>query len=155
MKKNGILAVCLSLCLLIISLMSGCTRLNDKPPACIKSIVSYGGADRLAVYFVLADSSGAMTTANGTVDLTIYEAFESNGNKIGLFSKSFDVKKTDFKKVKFGTGVWEHKEILYPVGRIAYSSFVMKPSVMTGIIKLSFKVAPYGDVLNGEKTIIF
>ncbi len=163
MKKIESLAVCLSLCLLIISLISGCTRLNDNPPTYIKSIVAYKeGADGFMIYFVLADSSGAMTTASGTARLDICEIRKellpwnnvSTDEEIKLYSVVFNIKNTDFKKTKIGANAFEREAILYPVGRISYSMFDEIPSKSTGKIKLSFR-APYGNPLNEEETITF
>lgn len=166
MKKIRILVICLSLWLLncmIVLFMSGCTRLNDNPPAYIKSVVAYKeGMDGLAIYFILADCSGSMTTSNGKVNLIISETYrdyqswnyKSIEKEIELFSISFDIKKTDFQKAKVGMGMFEREAILYPIGRIPYSLFKRKPSEMTGKIKLEFQI-PDSQIFKGEETITF
>ena len=120
------------------------------------------GAEGLEIYFILADSSGAMTTSDGKVTLTIYETYSrwsSWSSKfierdLPLYSRSFNVKKTDFRKTKVGMGAFEHEVILYPIGRIKYSSFNRKPSEMTGKVKLIFQT-PGGRILKGEERVSF
>lgn len=49
-----------------------CKPVNTNPPAYIKNIAVYKeGYDAIAVYFILADSSGAMTASDGLVALEI------------------------------------------------------------------------------------
>lgn len=49
-----------------------CKPVNTAPPAYIKNIAVYKeGYDAIAVYFILADSSGAMTASDGLVTLEI------------------------------------------------------------------------------------
>ena len=146
-----------------IMFLSGCAQLNDNPPEYVKDVVAYKeGSEGLMIYFILADASGAMTTSDGKVTLTIYETdiewsfwrSEFIETEVKLYSASFNVKKQDFRKTKVGIGAFEHEVILCPVGRIEYSSFTKRPSKMTGKVKLEFQ-RPDGRVLKGEGTIIF
>lgn len=45
--------------------------LNESSPTYVKDVVAYKEGEGLFVYFILADSSGAMTTSGGKVTLTI------------------------------------------------------------------------------------
>jgi len=68
-KKNIILFLCIVLTMLIISCKP--TK-NVSPPAYLKNIVVYKeGYDAIAAYFILADSSGAMTASDGLLTVNI------------------------------------------------------------------------------------
>lgn len=68
--RNKILYIILLLVLLVIIIV--CKPINTEPPAYIKNIAVYKeGYDAIAVYFILADSSGAMTASDGLVALEI------------------------------------------------------------------------------------
>lgn len=149
--------------ILVLLFISGCGQLNDNPPDYVKSVTAYKeGAEGLMIYFILADASGAMTTSDGKVSLTISETRrEWSSWRSGfieteeeLYSIAFSVKKTDFRKTKVGMGAFEHEVILYPIGRVTYSSFRRKPSEMTGKVKIEFQ-RPDGRILKGEETVFF
>lgn len=138
--------------------------LNERTPAYIKDMVAYKEGDGLFVYFILADSSGAMTTSDGKVTLTItwtlHEFVE-----VELYSKTFTVQKTDFQRAKVGIGAFEHEVIAYTIGRIPYSSFAGKSKkefdyfverglAGSGEVKVEFQ-RPDGVILKGNETIYF
>ncbi|MDI6766586.1 MAG: hypothetical protein QME52_07165 [Bacteroidota bacterium] len=102
------------------------------------------------IYFILADASGAMTTSDGKVILTIYE----RSYWVKLYSRSFNVKKTDFQKTKVGMSAFEREVILCSIGRITYSSFTRWPYKMTGKVDLEFQ-RPDGQILTGSETVSF
>ena len=52
-------------------IFSACT-LNDNWPAYIKDVVAYKEGDGIFIYFVLADSAGAMTTASGEAKVQLF-----------------------------------------------------------------------------------
>ncbi len=153
-----------SFILLLIIFVSGCDLLlNDNPPSYIKDVVAYKeGSEGIEIYFILADDSGAMTTSDGTVFLTITETHTEWNTRVSkfieieekLYSKTISVKKTDFRKAKVGTGAFEHEVILYLIGRVDYSSLTKKPSEMSGKVKVEFQM-PNGKLLKGETTIFF
>ncbi len=139
----------------------GCSKLNDNPPDYVKDGAAYKeGIEGLMIYFILADASGAMTTSEGKVSLTISEAHSKWFSwsfefiETELYSMSFNVKKTDFRKAKMGIGASEREVILCPIGRIVYSSFSRKPSEMTGKVKMIFQ-RPDGRILKGEERVFF
>ena len=72
---NKLLKKANNIWLLIITMLimfSSCKPANTSPPAYLKNIAVYReGYDAIAVYFILADSSGAMTAANGSITLDI------------------------------------------------------------------------------------
>jgi hypothetical protein len=56
----------------VLIMFSSCKPANTSPPAYLKNIVVYReGYDAVAVYFILADSSGTMTAANGSITIDI------------------------------------------------------------------------------------
>lgn len=68
--RNKVLYIILLLVLSVVII--GCKPINTAPPAYIKNIAVYKeGYDAIAVYFILADSSGAMTASDGLVTLEI------------------------------------------------------------------------------------
>lgn len=115
-------AILICLTAVVISYTSGCSSLNDNPPDYIKDVVAYNeGGNGLVVYFILADSTGAMTTADGEVQLTI-------GCPYGVrYDHSFTVSKGDFRKASVGLGAFEHDVIAYSFGRIEYSELALEP----------------------------
>jgi len=144
------------------ALLSGCMPLNSATPSYIKQVTSYkAGSDGLVIYIILADSSGAMTTASGALDLTISETKNEYSNPGGfterksrLFSASLSVQRSTFQKAKVGLGAFEHEVILLSLGRIAYSSFSAAPKEMTGKILVEFRTED-GHLLKGESTVFF
>jgi len=162
-KIVGNLAVVIVVLIMSVMFLSGCAQLNSNPPEYVKNVAAYKeGSDGLVVYFILADASGAMTTSDGEVTLTIFEThnefsyttYEIINRDEELFMASLNVKKADFYKTKVGMGAFEHDAIIFSFGRIPYSAFLRKPSEMSGKVKLEFRT-PDGRVLEGEETIIF
>jgi len=147
------------------ALLSACPDLmplNSASPSYIKNVTSYKeGSDGIIVYIVLADSSGAMTTASGTLDMTISETKHKYSYPSGmsertskLFSMHVPVWRSSFIETKVGRGAFEHDVILLSLGRITYSSFDATPKEMTGKISVEFKTEG-GKVIKGEDTILF
>jgi hypothetical protein len=146
-------------------LLMACSELmplNNAPPTYIKQVTAYKeGSDGLFIYIILADSSGAMTTASGTLELHISETRHdfslyggiSERNK-PLFSTRVAVPRSSFRRAKVGLGAFEHEVIMFPVGRISYSSFSKRPSEMTGKVQATFATED-GRSLKGEETIVF
>jgi hypothetical protein len=153
MKKLLIPVLMLSIMFLL-----SCSQLNDNPPDYVKEVVAYKeGSEGFMIYFILADASGKMTTSNGNITLTISETRNSyyfGIYEVKLYSTSFNVKKTDFKKANVGRGAFKHKVILCSIGRIAYSSFMNRPNAATGKVKLEFQRSD-GQILKGEKAVFF
>jgi hypothetical protein len=67
---------------LMLTLLLGCdsvTPLNTQPPAYIKQLtVLKEGYEAVLIYVIFADGSGAMTTATGTLDLSIIDSDHPN-----------------------------------------------------------------------------
>ena len=101
-------------------------------------------------------------SSDGKVTLVITEIHNESYNWLGKFienqyevySTSFDVRKTDFEETKVGMGVFEREVIECTVGRVGYSLFTIKPSQMSGKVKLEFQ-RPDGQILKGEVTVLF
>jgi DNA-directed RNA polymerase alpha subunit len=140
-----------------------CNRLNQNPPDYVKDVTVYKeGSEGLMIYFVLADADGVMTTADGGVTLTISEThteysswdYKEIRHDVILYSTSYNVQKSDFKKTTVGLGAFQHEVILCPVGRVTYSSFEIRPTQFTGKAVIEFKTHS-GQVLRGEESIFF
>lgn len=112
------------------------------------------------IYFILADRSGAMTTSDGDVTVTIYQTEtiwsygELTDRDVILYRLSAHVTKRDFVKTTVGLGAFEHEVILCPIGRVTYSEFAMQPTETTGKVVIDFKT-PDGRVLRGEEVVFF
>jgi|WetSurMetagenome_2_1015567.scaffolds.fasta_scaffold00054_21 hypothetical protein len=136
--------------------------LNSAPPSYIKQVTAYKeGSDGLFIYIILADNTGAMTTASGTLaleiigthhDFSLYSRMVKQD--LTLYSTSIPISNSSFRRTKVGRGAFEHEVIMFPIGRIVYSSFIMRPSNMTGKVKVTF-VTKDDRVLEGEETIFF
>jgi len=135
---------------------------NGNPPSYVKDVVAYSeGSDAFMVYFILADSSGNMTTSDGNVELTISETVYSYSRYSGsseservLYFATLDIKSTDFQRGKVGIGAFERDAVLYLLGRIPYSWFSRWPSESSGKVHILFQT-PSGEVLEGEDFVIF
>lgn len=140
----------------IAALLSG---LNTNPPSYVKQVTAYKeGTRAFVVYFTLADSTGAMTAADGQVTLTISEVNHDYVNNTQteslLFTESVQVKASDFQETEIGLGALKHDAILASFGRITYTSFARMPSQLTGKAKILFTTKS-GELLEGEETILF
>ena len=153
----------LSVAIALFMALSSCKHVNDNPPEYIKDIVVYQeGSDAFAMYFVLADFNGAMTTADGDVILTITETHYVYNFAINdfvevpetLYSKRFKVSKKQFQDTTAGLGAFKHHVILYYVGRIPYSLFKHYPTEHDGTATIEFKTID-GHWLKGHTTIFF
>ncbi len=133
------------------SLLSG---LNDNPPVYIKQISALKeGSKAFAIYFILADANGVMTTANGSVRLRITQG-SIRGSEVELYDRNFSVKKSEFVKTKIGLGSFERDAILCSFGRIPYSAFSRNPTEFSGKVYVTFTTTA-GRVLEGDDTVIF
>jgi hypothetical protein len=107
-------------------LVTGCelNAKNSNPPEYVKDVVAYKeGSEGLMIYFVLADASGAPTSTDGEVTVTIVEERELGTVKSTLWEMTITVTRSDFQDTMVGRGPFERKTILCPIGRIPYSSF--------------------------------
>lgn len=130
-------------------------------PEYVKDVVAYKeGSDGVFIYFILADSSGAMTASRGKVNIRIAEnekewnsrRIEFEEHESELYVDSFDIKSENFEKASVGRGSFAHTVLLYNVGRIKYSSFKYPPSgnsFSRGKVYLEF-TKPDGQVIKGE-----
>lgn len=130
-------------------------------PEYIKEIVSYKeGTDGIMVYFILSDTQGRMTKADGDLTLEIYEStheFDSNNNLVPkdtlLYTSHIGVYKAMFTKTKVGMGDFQHDALIFTIGRIAYSSFNKPVTQPTG--KITIKLMMPDKTLTGTESVIF
>jgi hypothetical protein len=126
---------------------------SDKEPIYIKQLTAYKeGYQGLYVYFVLADTNGAMMAATGTARLQITEG-EGSDLRV-LYDKPYAIEKFQFVTSTVGQGSFAHELLLCSFGRIAYSEFSALPSRYSGSLKLTFTTAS-GKELIGQESFTF
>ena len=120
-----------SMVLIVVALslaVAGC-GLNSNPPDYVKEFVAYKEGDGLVIYFVLADASGAPTTADGKVAMSIVEETYTPGKQVKtLFNTSFTLTRSQFVETTVGRGSFARTVVLCPLGRLRYSTFDAQPS---------------------------
>ena len=88
-------------------------NLPDTPPEYVESLyTSTAGPDGMTAYFILADVSGKMTTANGYMDIDVRD---SDGRQYS--HRMGNVTADQFTKAKIGAGALEREVILLNMGR--------------------------------------
>jgi len=87
--------------------------LNTHPPAYIRDVVAYKEGDGLVIYLTMADSSGALTRADGLLSVSIRQEWDP----VWSFSRS--VSREHFQTAKVGLGALERTTLLYSLGRIS------------------------------------
>ena len=111
---------------LLLLIVNACDFLppNSNPPSYIKQFTVYKeGHDGVMVYFILADSSGEMTTYDGNISLKITTTHYAYKEEIVLYETGYTISKSDFKKNKLGIGAFSRNAIVFSFGRIPYSWF--------------------------------
>jgi len=131
---------------------AGVASFGDEP-SYVKQLTAYKeGYQGLAVYFVLADTNGAMVAADGAAHLIITEG--SGQDTKTLYDQQFAIQKHFFVKTTVGTGAFEHELLLCSFGRIAYTDFTSLPTHYSGDVKLTFTTKS-GKELVGQETMTF
>ena len=137
----------------------GCNPLlNSNPPDYLKQFTAYKEGDGIVVYFILADSSGQMTTCDGEATISIRASHYDYKGELKLFECGYPVRKENFVKTKIGMGMLERDAIVYSLGRISFQSFRydaqgMKEKNWKGIIRFEF--AGVGRIFKGEESFYF
>lgn len=134
---------------------------NSSPPEYVKDVVAYKeGSDALMLYIVLADSRGAMTSADGTLEIRIEETDHvfRGGELIESHTTLYATKKMvsqhQFRHATLGRGAFEHDGIIYVAGRIPYYDFERQPKEHTGRIVVTFTPAG-GRPMTGDESVFF
>jgi hypothetical protein len=137
--------------MILLVALSGCigSSLNDNPADYIKQVSAIKDGDGLQVYFILADKSGQMTTADGSYVLDITQ----DGSTL-FKSKSVNVTKSTFEKRSVGMGNFAHEVVMHLVGRISYQDMRRVPDRGSGEVKITFRTAD-GKVIEGSDSIFF
>ena len=132
MKTIGIIVLCILALIGALALIPGgqaaisqiiaafTMRLNSNPPAYIKDVVAYKEGDGLVIYLTLADASGALTSADGTLIVTIHEKGDP------LWSAAPTIARSQLETARVGMGAFEHTTLLLSVGRIAEREFTRR-----------------------------
>ena len=143
--------------------LSSCTRLNSRPPASILSVSGFGkGKGTMAVTFVLGDASGAMTTADGTARVTVFElekvwaplAGVWTDRKVPVFTTVVEVHRRDFAEVRDPVDTGRPETILYSLGLLHYDQFDRRPTEPRGLVEVAFHTAD-GRILKGSDQFNF
>jgi len=131
--------------------LSGCIGggLNSNPPDYVKQVSAIKDGDGLQIYFILADKSGQMTTADGSFVLDI-----SQDDETLFLSNPVNVTKSDFEKRSVGMGNLAHDVILHLVGRISYKDMRSIPKTGMGNVKITFTAAD-GQKIEGTDNVFF
>jgi len=143
-------------------------RLNDSPPDHMKfARADYyykkeifrcesGGPDGLSPYIVLVDSSGKMTTSDGTATITIVgKESPAEVDEVVLYSRVVEVKKSDFGKrtIQGDFIVDDYDLIICEFAPVKYSSLTGIPE---GPLYLEMRIeftTPDGSVLSGKSQV--
>lgn len=150
--------------LVAVALVGGaCRAPNQRPPVAIGPIEVYrDSTDAIALRVTLLDDRGAPTSADGTLQVNIYQlstdwsplAGRAVGRREPLHLVLRTVRRTDFVAVKVGTGGARHETVLYNVGRIPYGDFTRHPTEANGLAQLVFHTAD-GRSLRSECRFLF
>lgn len=132
------------------------SKSESNPPETIKEVNAYkDGHDGISVYFVLTDKDGKSTASDGTAMLNI-----GTGSPL-LFTKTYDIHKSDFKEMTIGQGIYASKGIVCSLGYIPYTQFSQMPYTHglenapyreSSTVTLYFKT-PDGKALRGVSQI--
>jgi hypothetical protein len=132
------------------------SKSESNSPETIKEVnASKDGHDGISVYFVLTDKDGKSTASDGTAMLNI-----GTGSPL-LFTKTYDIHKSDFKETSIGQGIYASKEIVCSLGYIPYTQFSQTPYTHglenapyreSSTVTLYFKT-PDGKTLRGVSQI--
>jgi hypothetical protein len=138
-------------CLITVLALSGCVgSSNTTPPDYIKQTTALKEGDGLQVYIILADSSGQMTSSDGTFTMGISD------NQGPLSSQSMrkhiDVKASDFQTAKIGVGALQHDALILNIGRIPFSDMLHTPS---GLVKVQVFFTPTGGKTMSDDTTAY
>jgi hypothetical protein len=141
------------------------SRLNDNSPDHMeyaranyyyeKGSTPSTGADGLSPYIVLADSSGEMTTSDGTATITIVEEAFPTG--VVVYSQVVEVKKSDFRKRMVpGDFMFDsHDLIVCEFAPVKDSSLTRVPSGTSHCEMTIEFTTPDGRVLVGKSQVWF
>lgn len=130
--------------------------LNGNIPENIREVnASKDGHDGISVSFVLIDKDGKSTAPDGTAMLNI-----GTGSPL-LFTKTYQIHKSDFKEQTVGQGIYASKQIICSLGYTPYTQFSQKPYTHglanapyreSSTVTLYFKM-PDGKTLRGVSQI--
>ena len=151
----GLVAVLAAGCISNNSNVNNIGSSNTNPPEVIKEVnASKAGHDGISVYFVLTDKDGKSVASDGTAMLNI-------GIGTPLFTKTYEIHKSDFKETTVGQGIYASKEIICSLGYIPYTQFSQQPYTSglenvpyrdSSTVTLYFKT-PDGKTLRGVSQI--
>jgi hypothetical protein len=135
---------------------------NTNPAEYVKDVVAYNeGSDGIMIYFVLSDANGQMTSAEGVFDLVInqtvtdYSGYSPSTKEYELLSSRIEAHLDQFQSTTIGMGAFEHKALLYPIGRISYSQFKYRVEQhANGKIEIRFRQEGK-PTITGSTTVMF
>jgi hypothetical protein len=162
MLKSGIKSL-IRILLFAAMLLSVTSCFNNTNPAeYVKDVVAYNeGSDGIVIYFVLSDVNGQMTSSEGVFDLVIsktvtdYSGYSPKTQEYELLSSRIEAHLSQFQSATIGMGAFEHKALLYPIGRISYSQFKYRVDQHDdGKIEIRFRQEGR-PTITGSTTVMF
>ena len=129
----GLVAILAAGCISNSGNLNSNSNSNSNSPETIKEVNAYkDGHDGISVYFVLTDKDGKTMASDGTVMLNI-----GIGSPL-LYTKTYDIHKSDFKETTVGQGIYANKEIICSLGYIPYTQFSQKPYT-SGLVNVPYR----------------
>lgn len=151
--------------LLALAALAGvsCLPLNQNQPVAVGELDAFReSSDAIGIRFTLVDAEGNPTSADGKVQISVYQIAEhwspiagrSFERREQLHLLLFDVAKKDFVRVRVGSGEARHDTIMYNVGAVPYAEFSRRPSAAKGVVELVFHT-PEARALTASDTLTF
>jgi hypothetical protein len=129
--------------------------LNTNPPAYLKDLVAYKEGDGLVVYLTLADASGAFTSADGTLTLTIREhvrePWMTSERTVTLWTNTYGMTRTQFVTGQVGLGNFARTKLLLSLGRIGSQNFYV--ARQTNHVTVEVTILTQGLRLTGTQEV--
>jgi uncharacterized protein YgiM (DUF1202 family) len=124
-------------------------------PSYIKAVTAYKeGYQAFVIYFILADSSGQMISADGLATLTIEQVDYSNSVERRLLKRTYSIAGSDFVSTTIGLGAFGRDALIYLFGRWEYTDFDRLPTGTRGQVTVTFTTSD-GRTLEGKEIVYF
>jgi hypothetical protein len=119
---------------------------NANAPAYVKDVVGYKEGDSFQIYFTLADANGNLTSAAGTVIVTL------RTDRQIIWTTIKDVTTAAFQATKVGTGAFEHITLLCNMGMVHAAQFNSQPPSGPVTLEITF-ITETREFLKGTREV--
>jgi len=159
-RRRGVALASLVLILLV---GPACAPLNQRPAVAVGELDAFReSSDAIGIRFSLVDDDGRFTTADGKVQISVFQVAEHWSPLAGraferreqLHLLVFDVARSDFVRVRVGSGKERRDTIVYNAGTVPYGEFNTPPSASKGVVELVFHT-PDARALQASDTLTF